>query len=62
MSKLLDHPSYVIAFVNAVLIAAISFGVDLTDAQFASIMGLANATMVLLLVVKDKAVPNETSN
>ena len=46
-----------IAVLNAVLICATLFGLDLTDAQVAGIMGLANALGVLAVGLTYKDSP-----
>lgn len=41
----------VLVLVNAVLIALVAFGVTMSEAQTAAVMGLANALLAVVLMV-----------
>lgn len=54
LRNLLNHPSYLIAFANAVIALALAFGVDLSTAQQAGILGVINTGVVIVLAVTDR--------
>lgn len=51
--NLLNHPSYLIAFANAVIGLVLAFGVDLTVVQQAAILGVLNTGVIVLLALTD---------
>ena len=52
------EPALVAAVVNAVLVALVTFGLHLTEAQIAAVMTVTNA--VLALVVRSQVTPTQS--
>lgn len=48
VEKIKNEPVLVTAFVQAVLAAAIAFGLDLNDGQVAAILGLTGAALAFI--------------
>jgi hypothetical protein len=58
VERIKNEPVLVTALVQALLIAGVNFGLDLSDGQQASILGLAAA--VLALVARSQVTPSRT--
>lgn len=55
VEKVKNNPVLVAALVQALLTAAVAFGLDLSDAQMAALLGVSGA--VLALVARSQVVP-----
>lgn len=57
MNRLLNEPVLIAGAVRAVIFAAMTFGVTVTDVQLAAVMGALEA--ILLLVTRATVTPNQ---